>query len=107
MSNPLNSAAAGLAGGLFVLAGTPALAADAANGLRLAQRWCATCHVVTSDQQQASADAPPFASIAGMPGFSAQRVAFFLLDPHPKMPAMALSRRDTEDIAAYIASLGR
>jgi mono/diheme cytochrome c family protein len=91
---------------LLALSGVPAFAADADNGKRLAQRWCASCHVVEPSQQQASADAPPFAGIARTPGFSAQRVAFFLLDPHPKMPAMALSRRDAEDIAAYIASLG-
>jgi len=87
--------------------GAPAWAADADNGKRLAQRWCASCHIVEPNQQQASADAPPFAGISRVPGFSAQRVAFFLLDPHPKMPAMALSRRDAEDIAAYIAVLGR
>ena len=87
--------------------GTPALAADADNGGRLAQRWCASCHIVAPDQQQASADAPPFAGIARTPGFNAQRVAFFLLEPHPKMPAMALSRRDAEDLAAYIGTLGR
>lgn len=86
---------------------TPGTAADADNGQQLAQRWCASCHVVAPDQREASADAPPFASIARMPDFNAQKVAFFLLEPHPKMPAMALSRRDSEDIAAYIAKLGR
>ena len=86
---------------------TPVMAADADNGQRLAQRWCASCHIVAPDQREASADAPPFASIAKMPDFNAQKVAFFLLEPHPKMPAMALSRRDSEDIAAYIAKLGR
>lgn len=91
----------------FVLAGVPAYAADADNGQRLAQRWCASCHIVTSEQRQASADAPPFSSIAKAPDFSAHRIAFFLLDPHPKMPAMGLSRREAEDLAAYIATLGR
>ncbi|HKA74458.1 MAG TPA: c-type cytochrome [Xanthobacteraceae bacterium] len=86
---------------------TPGTTADADNGQQLAQRWCASCHVVAPDQREASADAPPFASIARMPDFNAQKVAFFLLEPHPKMPAMALSRRDSEDIAAYIAKLGR
>ena len=92
---------------VLALSGVSALAADADNGKRLAQRWCASCHIVEPNQQQASADAPPFASVARAPGFSAQRIAFFLLDPHPKMPNMALSRRDAEDIAAYIATLGR
>jgi len=91
----------------LVIGVAPAVAADADNGERLAQRWCASCHVVASDQRQASADAPPFATIAKMPGFSAHRVAFFLLEPHPKMPNMALSRRDAEDLALYIAKTGR
>ena len=57
------------------------------------------------DQREASADAPPFASIAKTPGFDAQKIAFFLLEPHPKMPPMALSRRDAEDLAAYMVRL--
>ena len=91
-----------------LLAGvSSAMAADADNGQRLAQRWCASCHVVAPDQREASADAPPFASIAKTPGFDGQRVAFFLLEPHPKMPPMALSRRDAEDLAAYMVRLSR
>jgi hypothetical protein len=29
----------------------------------------------------------------------------FLLDPHPKMPDMGLSRSDAADLASYIATL--
>jgi len=83
----------------------PALAANADNGGNLARRWCSTCHVVSPAQTQASADAPPFASIAQRPGFSAAQLALFLLDPHPKMPNMALSRIEAGDIAAYIETL--
>ncbi|WP_213030286.1 hypothetical protein, partial [Acinetobacter baumannii] len=63
---------------------SPALAADANHGADLAQRWCASCHVVTGSQTQASADVPSFASVARKPDFSPERLAFFLLDPHPK-----------------------
>jgi cytochrome c2 len=45
----------------------PALAADALNGKRLGELWCAACHVVTVNQQQANADAPPFEEIAKRP----------------------------------------
>ena len=82
-----------------------ALAADANHGADLAKRWCASCHVVTSSQTQASADVPSFASIARKPDFSPERLAFFLLDPHPKMPNFPLSRTEATDIAAYIGSL--
>ena len=84
----------------------PAVAAgNVENGANLANRWCSTCHVVSAAQQQASADVPPFATIARAPNFSVDRIAAFLLDPHPKMPNLGLSRGETDDIAAYIGSL--
>ncbi len=82
-----------------------AVAADADHGALLAKRWCATCHLVASDQKRASADVPPFATIAHESDFTPEKVAFFLLDPHPKMPDFPLSRNEAADIAAYIGSL--
>jgi mono/diheme cytochrome c family protein len=87
------------------LTGSAAMAADADHGAQLAKRWCATCHLVDSDQKQASADVLPFATIARKPDFSPEKLAFFLLDPHPKMPTFPLSRAEAADIAAYVASL--
>ena len=88
-----------------VLSATPAFAADPDHGETLVKRWCATCHLVSSDQKGATIQAPTFASVAKRPGFDAAKIAFFLLDPHPKMPNMALSRDEADDIAAYIATL--
>lgn len=88
----------------FIYSPNSAQSADAANGERLAQRWCATCHIVRGDQRQGT-DVPTFAAIARIPGFTQSSVAFFLLAPHPPMPEMALSRREADDLAAYIASL--
>lgn len=82
-----------------------ALAADPSHGSDLAKRWCASCHVVANGQAEASADVPSFASVARRPDFSPERLAFFLLDPHPKMPNFPLSRTEAGDIAAYIGSL--
>jgi mono/diheme cytochrome c family protein len=95
---------------LFVIAtvglsGSAVMAADANHGAALAKRWCATCHLVDSGQTQANADVLPFATIAHKPDFTAEKVAFFLLDPHPKMPNFPLSRNEAADIAAYIGSL--
>lgn len=87
------------------LSTSAAIAADADHGGDLAKRWCASCHLVTSDQKQASADVPSFASIARKPDFTPEKLAFFLLDPHPKMPNFPLSRNEAVDIAAYIGSL--
>ena len=89
-----------------IVAATPAFAADPTNGRRLAERWCETCHVVTPTQVRAATDqAPPFATIAKTSDFDAAKIALFLLDPHPKMPDMALSRSEAADLAAYIVSL--
>jgi len=87
------------------LTGPTAFAADATHGAELAQRWCATCHLVANNQKQASADVPTFTMIARKTDFTPDKVAFFLLDPHPKMPNFPLSRSEAADIAAYIGSL--
>ena len=89
-----------------VFVSASAFAADPDHGKTLAQRWCVNCHLVGPDQHNATTDAPPFASVAKMPDFNESRLAFFLLDPHPKMPNMQLTRDDATDLAAYIASLG-
>lgn len=88
-----------------VLGIAPAFAADPNNGERLASRWCATCHVVASNERGPTGEAPPFRTIARKPDFDSAKLAFFLLDPHPKMPDMSLSRTEAADLAAYIASL--
>lgn len=88
-----------------VLGGSAAMAADANHGAELAKRWCASCHAVTLEQRRASADVAPFAEVARKPDFSAEKLAFFLLDPHPKMPDFPLSRTEAADLAAYIATL--
>ena len=89
-----------------IFAAQAAAAADADNGQRLARRWCESCHVVASNQRRPATDAaPPFATIARKPDFDAAKIALFLLDPHPKMPDMGLSRTEAADLAAYIATL--
>jgi mono/diheme cytochrome c family protein len=89
------------------LGSVAANAADPDHGQTLARRWCATCHVVAPNQQRPTGEAPPFATIAKRPDFDATRLAYFLLDPHPKMPNMSLTRTEAADIVAYIATLAR
>jgi mono/diheme cytochrome c family protein len=89
---------------LIGFAGGAAHAADADNGRRLAERWCAACHIISPDQHRGNTDAPPFSQIARIPGFDASKITLFLLDPHPKMPDMGLTRNEAADLAAYIAS---
>src|SRR5262245_31172147 len=85
--------------------GSSASAADADSGKTLANRWCSDCHVVQRDQRLATDQAPPFASLAKMPDFNANKLAFLLLKPHPNMPTLSLGRAEIADIAEYIASL--
>ncbi|MGE5165051.1 MAG: c-type cytochrome [Hyphomicrobiales bacterium] len=77
-------------------------AADALKGETLAKRWCATCHIVASDQQRGTTQAPPFSAVANKPRFDETTLAYFLLTPHPRMPDMNLSRSEATDLAAYI-----
>jgi mono/diheme cytochrome c family protein len=86
---------------------TAANAADPDHGQTLARRWCATCHVVAANQQRPTGEAPPFAVIAKRTDFEVTRLTNFLLDPHPKMPNMSLTRTEAADLVAYIATLAR
>lgn len=81
---------------------TDAYAADAFKGEALAKRWCATCHIVASDQQRGTTQAPPFSAVASKSDFNERTLAYFLLMPHPRMPDMNLTRSEAADLAAYI-----
>lgn len=78
--------------------------ADPQNGAVLAQRWCAACHIVSKDQTRGTDGVPSFAAIAARSDFSGEQLAFFLLNPHPVMPNMTLTRNEARDLAAYIAA---
>jgi mono/diheme cytochrome c family protein len=98
----LASVALGLFAALPMAAAAPA---DADHGGQLAKRWCAACHIVSPDQTHGADNVPAFATIAKTPGLDADKVAKFLMDPHPKMPDMQLGRDEAKDLAAYIVSL--
>jgi len=87
---------------LAIACGQTHPAADAGKGETLAKRWCAACHVVASDQQRGTIQAPPFSSIANKSDFNETTLAYFLLTPHPQMPDMSLTRSEAADLAAYI-----
>ncbi len=90
----------------FALPASSALAADPEQGLVIAKRWCAACHLVSPEQTRAVADVPSFAAVARMK-LPADSLKAFLADPHPRMPNMDLTRSEIEDIVAYIRSLDR
>lgn len=90
---------------LCLLSGSPALAAgDVAAGQELARRWCAGCHVIDRSRQGSDA-APPFVAIARQNPETRGWLRAWLTAPHPPMPNFNLSRRQIDDIIAYLDSL--
>ena len=81
--------------------------ADVANGKRLAERWCNACHIVSPEQKAATTDASPFPGMSRQSSIDPARLALFLLEPHPKMPGMSLTRTEAADIASYINSVAQ
>ncbi len=73
-------------------------------GRDLILRSCTSCHAV-SETTKASDGAPPLSFIARD---NKQRPAWirgWLMDPHPPMPGIMLSRQQINDIIAYLDSL--
>jgi hypothetical protein len=91
---------------LTIFVASAALAADADNGKRLAEMRCVPCHAVAPTPGRVVADVPPFETIAKKFASQPEMLAFAILDPHPRMN-VPLSRREVEDIAAYINTLAK
>jgi mono/diheme cytochrome c family protein len=86
---------------------TPALAAGEDDGRRIAERWCASCHIVSSSQTKAQDGVPSFARIGASQGFDEKSLTAFLASPHPRMPDMALSRPELAALVAWIKAEGK
>jgi mono/diheme cytochrome c family protein len=99
-----NGRAAALAVCLASVPGA-AFAGDAAEGLRLAQKWCSPCHIVNGGQANASDVAPPFTQIANDPDRTTEKLAAWLAAPHSPMPDLNLSQNEIDDLIAHIQSL--
>jgi mono/diheme cytochrome c family protein len=90
----------------LALNGSVAFAAgDASAGKALAETWCSSCHLIGPEQTSATTEAPPFETIAKRSDDEIAALALFLADPHPPMPQMSLTRREIQDLLAYISSL--
>ena len=86
----------------------PALAAaqDAEQGREIARRWCSSCHVVEKTATQAPANGlPTFPALARRADLSADRLRAAMNPQHSRMPDFALSKRQQDDVIAYIFSL--
>lgn len=89
-----------------VVGPSASFAADVYQGKDIAERWCTGCHVMEREQKGPATDqAPSFASIARTPEFGADKLAVLLLEPHPNMPKLFLSRAELANLAEYILTL--
>jgi mono/diheme cytochrome c family protein len=88
------------------LAASVAYAGNAERGKRVEQTVCAACHIVEPNQRDEIAEAPPFMVIGSKFGFDPDMIVFALVGPHQKMN-FGLRRPEADDVAAYIATLGR
>ncbi|WP_372423204.1 c-type cytochrome [Salinarimonas chemoclinalis] len=90
---------------LALSASGSAFARDAAEGRAIAERWCASCHLVSPDQETAVDGVASFREVAARGPLEDGALETFLADPHPAMPDMALTREEISDLATYIESL--
>jgi mono/diheme cytochrome c family protein len=97
---------------IIVFSATAMLAAGAARaqdvkvGKAIAQVWCSNCHLVDPQQQRTARDGvPTFLAIARMKSTTEMSLVASLKAPHGGMPDSTLSRREIQDVSAYILSL--
>ena len=77
---------------------------DPAEGLALAERWCAGCHAIAPGRASGE-QAPDFESIVGARERSDAWIRTWLSTPHQAMPDLSLSRDEIAALVAYLASL--
>src|ERR1035438_8482921 len=71
-----------------------------AGGPEASQKGLASCHAVT-DTTKASDGAPPLSYIARDNKERPAWIHGWLMDPHPPMPGIMLSRQQINDVIAY------
>jgi mono/diheme cytochrome c family protein len=80
---------------------------DAASGRRLAQAWCANCHVFPGSTHATATGAPSFGAIAADPAVTASTLRGFLQTRHERMPDLHLSNHEADDLIAFVLSSRR
>jgi mono/diheme cytochrome c family protein len=93
---------------IFALAASSVsgFAADVQRGKQFARRVCGICHVVFKGQSPGDPNAPSFQSIARSQQFREKGISL-LWENHPKMPTLALTQDESDDLTAYIKSLAK
>ena len=90
--------------------GSSAMAQDTpAAGLAVARQLCSECHDVERSPQPRSPNtaAPPFVTIANVPGMTGMALTAALQSSHRSMPNVILDANQLGGIVAYVLSLRR
>jgi mono/diheme cytochrome c family protein len=75
-------------------------------GRRVAETWCANCHVIGPGARGPAGDAaPPFQAIARMPSTTQMSLRVFLQTPHARMPDYRLSQAELDGVVEWILAL--
>jgi cytochrome c len=82
----------------------PLTVADAAEGQRLAETHCSTCHAIGAEGTSPHEQAPPFRTLSRNYRISALEEAFAegALVGHPDMPEFRLEPDEVDALIAYI-----
>ena len=94
-------------GCVVILVASPVASAergDAQAGRELVNRSCVSCHAA-SGVSRASDAAPPLSFLARDNRYRSAFVRGWLMEPHPPMPGIPLSRQQINDIVAYLETL--
>ncbi len=83
------------------------LGGDVSFGRRTAITQCGICHQLNSTQPRRLRSVWSFEDIANTPSTTAISLRAFLRSNHRRMPNFILSRRETDDVIAYVLSLKR
>jgi mono/diheme cytochrome c family protein len=110
-SKPAMSRIAYAAAMLMMVAGyaaaDPVAAERLSEGRRIAETWCANCHLVGPAAPGPATDAaPPFHAIAAMPSTTAMSLRVFLSTPHSRMPDYRLTNDQIDAVSDWILSQG-
>ncbi|KYK50496.1 cytochrome C [Bradyrhizobium liaoningense] len=76
-----------------------------AEGQRLAQAWCQSCHAVERHMTDFFDEAPSFQAIADRQGTTALSLKVFWRTSHRSMPNLVISPEQADALSAYILSL--
>jgi mono/diheme cytochrome c family protein len=79
-----------------------------AQGRRVAQEWCARCHIVSPEQRRVAnpaAGAPRFVDVAQRWSARPAELRRFLDELHLPMPTFRLWPEERDAVAAYLVSL--